>query len=99
MTPESIKSKRIFSIFLLGCLVFNFPILSLFNYKIFIWGIPLLYIYLFFVWGVIIISLILITSIHPKKYLPRDKKPKPSKQQTDNQSSPKPKISLHRNGE
>lgn len=99
MTPENIKNKRIFSIFLLGCLVFNFPIVSLFNHKIFIWGIPLLYIYLFFVWGFIIIAIIFITSIHPKKYFPKDKKPTLSKKRSDNQSSPKPKIGLYRSGE
>jgi hypothetical protein len=65
MTPENIKNKRLFSLFLLGLLLFNYPILSLFNLEIFIFDIPLLYIFLFSVWGFIIISMIFITKTHP----------------------------------
>ena len=41
-------------IFLLGAVLFNYPVLSLFNLNIMAYGIPLLYLYLFFVWGLII---------------------------------------------
>ena len=66
MTPENIKNRRLFSLFLMGCLIVNFPIISLFNYPVFIWGIPVLYIFLFSAWGFLIIAMIFITLTHPK---------------------------------
>ncbi len=74
MTPENIKNKRLFTLFLLGWLLFNGPILSLFNHEVFIFGIPLLYIFLFSVWGFVIISMILITKIHPSTSVQRKKR-------------------------
>jgi hypothetical protein len=66
MIPEPIKNKRLFCLFLLGCLIFNYPIISLFNHNIFIWGIPLLFVFLFCAWGLIILAMIFITRINPK---------------------------------
>ena len=37
-------------LFLVGVLLLNFPILSLFSVGGMLWGIPLLYIYLFLCW-------------------------------------------------
>jgi hypothetical protein len=66
MPPENIKNKRLFCIFFIGCLIFNYPIISLFNHEIFIFGIPLLFVFLFCGWGLIIIAMVFITRIHPK---------------------------------
>jgi TRAP-type C4-dicarboxylate transport system permease small subunit len=66
MTPENIKNKRLFCLFLLGCLIFNYPIISLFNHEIFIFGIPLLFVFLFCAWAWVIIAMVFITRIHPK---------------------------------
>jgi hypothetical protein len=68
MHPEPIKNKRLFCLFLLGCLIFNFPIISLFNYEIFIFGIPLLFVFLFFAWGMLILAMVFITRINTKKH-------------------------------
>ena len=40
--------------FLLGCLLFTYPILSLFNHDGMLWGIPILYLYLFAAWALLI---------------------------------------------
>ena len=61
MTNDSIKNKRLVGLFLLGCLLFNYPLLSLFNIKKILLGIPLFYLYIFSVWSVIITLLIIVT--------------------------------------
>lgn len=48
------KSQNLAALFLLGCLLFNYPLLSLFGRYIMVLDIPLLYIYLFTVWAALI---------------------------------------------
>jgi hypothetical protein len=48
------KGERLVGLFLLGCLVFNFPLLALFNVGAMVFGIPLLYAYLFCAWASLI---------------------------------------------
>jgi uncharacterized membrane protein len=38
-------------LFLLGCVLFNYPLLVLFNRPADVFGVPLLYAYLFLAWG------------------------------------------------
>ena len=54
MTRESKLNKRLVALFLLGCVLLNYPILSLFNLEILIFGLPLLYVYLFGIWCLLI---------------------------------------------
>lgn len=61
MTRETINGRRLASLCLLGMLLFNFPLLCLFNRAVLIAGIPLLYLYLFGTWT-LIIALILVIS-------------------------------------
>ena len=61
MTPENKKSKRLVALFLFGFVLFNYPILSLLNINIFVFGFPLLYIYIFGVWGLLIFLAALVT--------------------------------------
>ena len=61
MTPESIVSRRLVGIFLLGFILFNYPILSLFNLPVYWFGIPLLYLYVFALWTVFILAIVLIS--------------------------------------
>jgi hypothetical protein len=49
-----IKAQRLVALFLLGCLLFNYPLLYLFNRGGEILGIPVLYAYIFTSWGVLI---------------------------------------------
>ena len=66
MTPELMISRRLFALFLLGCLLFNYPILSLFNLETYLFGIPLLYLYMFAVWTVLIVLIVFVMRSHDK---------------------------------
>ena len=54
MARPSRKGERLAGLFLLGCLLFNFPLLALFNVRATVFGIPLLYAYLFAAWALLI---------------------------------------------
>jgi hypothetical protein len=54
MTPENKKNKRLVALFLFGFVLLNYPILSLLNINITVFGLPLLYIYIFCIWGLLI---------------------------------------------
>jgi cation transporter-like permease len=49
-----LKGQRLIALFLLGCLLFDYPLFSLFAGPAQIFGIPLLYVYIFFVWALLI---------------------------------------------
>jgi hypothetical protein len=54
------KGERLIGLFLLGCLLFNFPLLAMFNVRATVLGIPLLYAYLFAAWGLLVALVALI---------------------------------------
>ncbi|HQY28126.1 MAG TPA: hypothetical protein PK787_04985 [Burkholderiaceae bacterium] len=54
MNRTNIAGQRLVAVFLLGCVLFNYPVLSLFNTPAAIFGIPLLYVYVFGAWGLLI---------------------------------------------
>ncbi|HLS55965.1 MAG TPA: hypothetical protein VK052_07800 [Zeimonas sp.] len=54
MNRTNIAGQRLVAVFLLGCVLFNYPVLSLFNKPAAIFGIPLLYVYVFGAWAVLI---------------------------------------------
>jgi len=54
VAKPSRKGERLVGLFLLGCLLFNFPLLALFNVRATVFGIPSLYAYLFAAWGLLI---------------------------------------------
>ena len=55
MPKSSRKGQRLVGLFLLGCLLFNYPLLALFNVRATLFGIPLLYAYLFAAWALLIV--------------------------------------------
>lgn len=55
------KGERSIALFLLGILLFNPPLLSIFGVDVAFAGIPLLYIYLFFAWAAFILLMGLIS--------------------------------------
>ena len=63
MTLDSAISRRLFGLFLLGFILLNYPILSIFNLEIFLFGIPILYLYLFSVWMLLIILIVFVTRV------------------------------------
>lgn len=60
MSVERNRTTKLIGLFLLGYLLFNHPLISLFNLPALVWGIPLLYAYLFGVWALIIFLMALI---------------------------------------
>ena len=48
------KGQRLIALFVLGCLLFNYPVLSLFNVAAAAFGVPVLYAYIFAAWGLLI---------------------------------------------
>ncbi len=54
MAKKGRRGERLVGLFLLGCLLFNFPLLALFNVKGAVFGIPILYAYLFAAWALVI---------------------------------------------
>jgi len=49
------STSRLIALFLLGSTLFNYPLLSLFNWPQLILGVPLLYGYLFLIWVLVIV--------------------------------------------
>ena len=54
MKRPGIYGQRLIALFLFGCLLFNYPLLYLFNIDQRLFGVPLLYIYVFAAWGLLI---------------------------------------------
>lgn len=50
MYRSRLTTQRLAAVFLLGCLLFNYPVLALFNKAAAVFGIPALYAYLFIAW-------------------------------------------------
>ena len=54
MIGPSLKGQRLVALFLLGCLLVNYPLFSLFAGAANLMGVPLLYAYIFFAWALLI---------------------------------------------
>ena len=50
----TMKGPRLVAVFLLGVLLFNYPLLALFNRTVLVFGVPLLYAYIFVAWALLI---------------------------------------------
>ena len=66
MLGSSIKRQRLTALFLLGVLLLNYPIFSLFAGPTFVFGIPLLYAYVFFAWAVLIAWMAFVVERNPR---------------------------------
>lgn len=54
MNRSIITGQRLATVFLLGCVLFNYPLIALFNKPGELFDIPLLYLYLFGAWALLI---------------------------------------------
>ena len=54
MAEADAKGQRLVALCLLGLLLFNYPLLAIFNVEAFVFGIPALYAYFFVAWGAMI---------------------------------------------
>ncbi|ANQ85587.1 hypothetical protein [Azoarcus olearius] len=48
---KGLAGQRLVAVFLIGLLLFNFPLLSLFDRPVTVFGLPLLHVYLFAAWA------------------------------------------------
>ena len=48
------SGQRLIALCMLGCVLFNFPILALFNVPGTLFGVPVLYAYIFIAWALLI---------------------------------------------
>jgi len=51
MHRRILTGERLVAAFLIGCVLFNYPVLSLFDRGDYLFGIPLLYAYVFAAWA------------------------------------------------
>jgi uncharacterized membrane protein len=59
---EQNRGQRFVAVCMLGLLLFNFPILALFNVPGTLFGIPVLYAYLFIAWAALIALMALVAN-------------------------------------
>ncbi len=56
--PEK-RAPRVVALCMLGWLLFNYPIMALFNVPAAVFGIPVLYVYIFTAWALLIVLMAL----------------------------------------
>src|SRR6266545_4742739 len=59
MKRTNVRNERLVALFLFGLLLFNYPLLAMFNSATLVAGVPKLYLYLFVAWAAVIAGLIL----------------------------------------
>ena len=60
MANRALQAQRLVALFVLGWLLFSFPLLSLFNTGGTVFGIPVLYAWLFSVWAALIAVMVFV---------------------------------------
>lgn len=74
MLRRNLVGHRLIALFALGWLLFNYPLLALFNHTLTWLGVPLLYAYLFAAWAVFIVLL----AFTAEQEAPRKGNPQPA---------------------
>jgi hypothetical protein len=54
VSEYDVRGQRLAALCLLGLLLFNYPLLAVFNVPRMLFGIPVLYVYFFVAWGALI---------------------------------------------
>ena len=57
MRERNLAAQRLAALFALALLLFNFPLLALWDHAVLLWGLPLFPVALFIVWGLLIVAL------------------------------------------
>ena len=70
MTRDKINGRRLVGLFLLGTMLFNFPLLHLFNRPVLVLGIPVFYLFLFCAWSLIIFLMLMVSRSKPDTPFP-----------------------------
>ncbi len=67
MTNDVRMTWRLIGIFFLGCVLLSYPVLTMFNVKVILFGFPVLYLYIFIIWMIIILFIYRVSKMHTKK--------------------------------
>lgn len=54
MQRRILSGERLAAVFLCGCVLFNYPLLSLFDRRVELFGLPLIFVYVFAAWAALI---------------------------------------------
>lgn len=54
---QKLESQRLLALFVAGCLLLNYPLISLWNREALLWGLPLFPLALFALWALLIAAL------------------------------------------
>jgi hypothetical protein len=60
MDESDRKSQRFVALCMLGILLFNYPVLAIFNVPGWLFGVPVLYAYMFAAWALLIVLMALV---------------------------------------
>jgi hypothetical protein len=60
MQEHERRGQRLIALFIFGCLLFNYPVLSLFNVAADAFGVPVLYAYIFAAWALLVALMALV---------------------------------------
>jgi len=60
MYRSRLTAQRLAALFLLGCVLFNYPVLALFNRAASVLGVPVLYAWIFAAWLALIAAMALV---------------------------------------
>ena len=60
MQEHERRGQRLIALFVLGCVLFNYPVLSLFNVASEAFGVPVLYAYIFVAWALLVALMALV---------------------------------------
>ncbi len=75
MNTNHLLAERLVALFLLGVLLLNPPLLTIFDEPVLVAGVPALYLYLFAAWALLIVLLALVAEFSPpatENYPPAD---------------------------
>lgn len=64
MNPRRFGIGGLVGIFILGCTLLSYPVLTIFNLKSLVFGLPLLYLYVFVAWFIVIVLVYCVVKMH-----------------------------------
>lgn len=70
MINDTFRTGHLVGIFMLCCVLFGYPIMTLFNIDALVFGIPVLYVYVFATWCLIIFMIFIATRWRAKPDVP-----------------------------
>jgi hypothetical protein len=65
MPAKKSRDDRLIGLFLFGLLLFNYPLLAIFDVRMGLFGIPLFLFFIFSAWALFVVLIVLITASRP----------------------------------